>query len=233
MARLRKPEPEPTAPAASSQTGEATIEERTQYLIQEIGKDAGFLETWIIHYLAELFERADDRKATPRARTDARAEIALVIPTLWEQQIAREALHVRQRVDYWLRRTDTLNIEAEHLLGKLLANPGGIADLTEDELPVALRDLHTLSELLTRFFLTTASAAWARHEVTSEAVRRFLQRDEEMQGLQAALARVVPEFAAVDPTALDAVERLAHQTFLALTRAQLSLLTHMVPETEE
>jgi len=223
MARLRKSEPEPTAPEVSSLAEEATIEERTRYLIQEIGKDAGFLEKWIIHYLAELLERTDDRKITPRARSAARAEIARVIPTLWEQQIAREALRIRYKTDNLLHRTDTLNKETEQLLRDLFSNSDRTAELTENESLVTLRALHVLTEMVTRFLLTAASAEWARHEVTSEAVRRFLH--EEMQGLQEALARVIPDFATLDPTELLAIERLAHRTLLSLAQAQISLLT--------
>lgn len=228
MARSRKPDPPPGAPGVLPQE-DATLEERTRYLLQEIGEEAGLLEQWIVHYLAELLTRAEDRKATPSARSEARAEIAGVIPALWEQQIAREALRVRAKADHWYRWADTLDNEAEQLLGALLANPDGAADLAENELPLIFRILRTFTERVTRLGLTTASAEWARQEVTSEAIRRFLQRDEELQGLQAALARVVPEFASLNLADSDAVQGLVHQTLLALTQVQLTLLTRMVP----
>jgi|tagenome__1003787_1003787.scaffolds.fasta_scaffold15983625_1 hypothetical protein len=43
-----------------------------------------------------------------------------------------------------------------------------------------------------------------------------------MQGLQAALARIVPDFTTLDPTDANAVNKLSFQTLLSLTQAQLS-----------
>ena len=226
IARSRTPDPTPAAPGGFLPE-DPTLEERTRYLLQKIDEDAGFLEQWIVHYLAELLERADDREAAPRARSEARAEIARVMPALWEQQIGREAVQVRQRVDWWLRRTDTLDFEAEQLLAPLLVDPQAATDVAESQAPDTLRALHTLGELVSRFVLATASAKRTKDEVTSEAIRRFLKRDEEVQGLQAGLARIVPDFAALDLTDLDAVGTLAYQTLLALTQAQLALLTRL------
>lgn len=108
MAKSRRPKPSKEVPRALLQE-DATLEERTRYLLQEIGEEAGFLEQWIVHYLAELLTRAEDRKASISARSEARAEMAKVIPALWEQQIAREALHVRVKADDWRRWADTLD----------------------------------------------------------------------------------------------------------------------------
>ena len=229
MARSRKVDPTPSALGAVAPE-DATLEERTQYLLHEIGKEARFLEQWIAHYLAELLKRVDHSKATPRARSEARTEIAQVVPALWEQQIAREALRVRQKVDYWLRRTDTLDSEAAQLLGPLIADPNSARNLSENEAPNAFRALHTLAELVTRFLVTIATAEMARSEVTSEAVLTFLQRDDEVRGLQAALARVVPDFAALNPTDPGTIEKLVHQTFLALIQAQFALLTRVAAD---
>ena len=231
MARSRKPDPVPTP--LGSFPPDAMLEERTRYLLQELGEEAGFLEQWIVHYLAELLDRADDSKAAPRVRSEARVEIAGVIPALWEQQIAHEALHVRHRVDDLLGRFDTLESEAERLLGPLLIDPNRVADLPEAEVPYALRALHTLAEHATRFLFTTTSAERSKQEVASEAVRRFLQRDKEVQGLQADLARFVPDFATVNPTDLRAVERLVHSTLVVVSRVQLALLTRVAPENDE
>jgi hypothetical protein len=231
MARSRKSVPAPI-PTGALSAEDATLEQRTQYLLQEIGEEGGFLEQWVVHYLAELLERADDQEATPHARSEARIEIARVTPALWEQQIAREALRVRREVDYWRRRTDTLDSKAEKILAALLKEPDKTADLAKSDLPDIFRAFYTFAELVTRFLGTTSAAERAKRHVTSEAVQSFLQRDEEVQGLQAALARVVPDFAALDPTDLDSVGRLFHQTLLALTRAQLILLTRVAQEEE-
>lgn len=200
------------------------LEQRTRLLLDELGEGATFLEQWIAHYLAELLEQATSPKSTPRARLAARAEIARAVPALWEQQIAREAVQVRQQVDYWLRRTDKLDAEAEQLLTPLLANPESAAVLAESKVPDALRALHALAELATRFLFTTTVAGRIPSQVTGEALDRFLDRDQEQHGLQAALARLVPAYAALDRTDSDAVSDLLLQTLHASTRAQLALL---------
>lgn len=224
MARARKPDPEPTAFGTFPAKG-ASLEERARYLIREIGEEPGFLEQWMAHYLAELLERADNEAATPGERSEARVEIARVIPGVWEQRIAREALHVRQRVDWYLRRSDTLGRDAEHLLAPLLADPEQVEGIEEAKWPEVFRYLHTFTELLTRFGSSVASAESIEGEVTPEAVVTFLRRDGEVQELQAALARVVPAFAALEPTDVELVGALFYQTLLAVTRVQLTLLT--------
>ncbi|HXO28685.1 MAG TPA: hypothetical protein VOA80_15155 [Thermoanaerobaculia bacterium] len=181
------------------------------------------------HYLAELLERAHDPRSTSRARSAARAEIARVVPALWEQQVAREAVHVRQQVDYWLRRTDKLDAEAEELLTPLLAKPESSAGIPESKLSDALRALHALTELATRCLLTGAAAERARTGVSPEALHRFLKRDEELQGIESVLARIVPGFATLDRTDSDAAVTFLHRILLAATRAQLAILERLSP----
>ena len=229
MRRSPAPDPALTAPHGIPPE-DTTLEERTRYLLQEIGKEAGFLEQWIVHYLTELLEQANDMKALPRARSEARSEIARILPGLWEQRIAREALHIRRNVDYWLHRTDTLDLKSEQLLAAILADPDRTAEVTEIEAPHAFRALHALAELVTRLSLTTAVVEWTKREVASEAAWKFLKKDEELIELQAKLARSVPDFATLDLTDPSAVERLVHQTLIALTQAQLILLTDLAIE---
>src|SRR4051812_6052280 len=56
-----------------------------------------FLERWIASYLAELL--AKEKIVTGKAQAIVRAEIASVVQTLWELQLARDALTVRVQVD--------------------------------------------------------------------------------------------------------------------------------------
>jgi hypothetical protein len=229
MAKHRNAGPTRT-PHDTASSASASLEEQTRALLDKLGQDALVLEQWIAHYLAELLERANDPRSTPRTRSEARAEVARVVPALWEQQIAREAVHVRQQVDYWLRRTDKLDAEAEQLLIPLLANPQKAAALPESKLPDALRALQALNQLATRLVVTRAGAEATRSEVPPEAVQWFLERDQEVQGLQAALARMVPAYASLDRSDSDAASTLLLQTLHASTRAQLALLDRVSGE---
>lgn len=231
MTRAQEPRP-PSTSRSNTHPEDALSQERARYLVQEISEAAEFLEQWIVHYLAELLDRAHERKASPRVRSEARAEIARVIPALWEQQIAREAVRVRQNVNHRLLSTDTVDSESCQLLGPLLADPRSAASVDEGQVATALRAMHALAELVTRFLVTTDFAARMRREVTSDAVRLFLRQDEEVQKLQEALVRIVPDFAALDPTDEGAVAGLTYQVMLALTEAQLILLTRVLPRTK-
>ena len=65
IARSRKANPSATT-RGGFPLENATLEEQTRYLLQEIGEEAGFLEQWIVHYLAELLERhRQKRKLVP------------------------------------------------------------------------------------------------------------------------------------------------------------------------
>lgn len=228
MARQRRSHPVREADEASTSAG-VPLEERTRALLEKLGEGALVLEQWIAHYLAELLERAHDPRSTSRARAAARAEIARVVPALWEQQIGREAVQVRQQVDYWLRRTDKLDAESEQLLSPLLARPESAASLPESKLSDALRALHALSELATRSLLTYAAVERARTGASPEALERFLRRDEEVQGIESVLGRIVPGFATVDRTDSDAAVTFLHRILLAATRAQLAILERVSP----
>jgi hypothetical protein len=223
MTRPRKAEVVPES--VSPPSPEAALEKRTRYLLQEIGAEAGFLEQWIVHYLAELLETSEDTDLALEARSEARAEIARVLPALWEQQIAREAVTVRAKVDYLLRRTDAVNPEAEDLVRPLLAEPGSVGDLSKTELGDGFRALRAVEDLILRLWVTVAGAERSKHEVTPEAVDRFLERDEEVQGLLTALARLIPDFATLDPSDYAAVEAVVHQALLAASQAQQTLLS--------
>lgn len=232
MVRKQEPHRESTEAAAPLPEG-VSLEERTRCLIEELGSEAGFLEQWIVHYLAELLDTAEDGRSAPDARSQARAEIARVIPVLWEQQIEREAIRVRGEVDSWLRRADRLDPEVEKLLRRLLADPARAANVVEADVAGALRALHTLTELITRFLARTTPAELVKREVSSEAVQRFLRRDDDGQSLREGLARLIPDLAAVDPRDSAAVERVAHRALLTVTQAQLRLLNRQVAQDSE
>lgn len=221
----------PTEPVVPPPSPEATLEERTRYLLQEIGNEAGFLEEWIVHYLAELLETSEDASVAPQARSEARTEIARTLPALWEQQIAREAVQVRAKVNYRLQQTSTLNPESERLLRPLLANPEGATNLTEAEVPDAFRALWTLEELITRYWATIASVENSENEVTSEAIQKFFHGDEEMQTLQATLARLIPDLKTADPTNLTAVTTFMNQALLTVMQTRHTLLDRVASKT--
>lgn len=222
MASVRKSRVRSTIRGATAAV-DAALAQRTQTLLDELGKGTSFLEQWVAHYVAELLARVEAPSSKRRARSEACAELARVVPVLWEQQIAREAVQVRDKVDYQLRRTDKLDADAVELLKGLIANAKSAADLADREFLHALRAMQDLAELATRFLLTSALAA-GTGDVASEAVNRFFRRDEELQGLRTALAGIEPGFAALDLANWDAVATLLLQTLLALTRAQLVLL---------
>lgn len=86
-----------------------------------VAEEAGFLERWIATYIAELLDR--EAKGRPNEKAAIRAEIATVVPALWEQQLAREALTVRRSIDWKERRVEAADRSIAKLLREVLANP--------------------------------------------------------------------------------------------------------------
>ncbi|HEX4953900.1 MAG TPA: hypothetical protein VF017_10970 [Thermoanaerobaculia bacterium] len=228
----RKTKSESPSSGSASARDNPTIEQRVRYLTEQLGTDPGFLEQWIVHYLAEQLERAESDGASQKARKEARSEIAAVIPALWEQQTAREALAVRREVDFNLRRTDTLNEDVAQLLRPLLRDPSRVESLPASKLAEAFRGLHALSELVTRLLVSTSTAERSKRKRHPESSNYFLRRDEEVQGLRTRVALVLPQFASLDLTVTDVVFDALHQSLLAIAQAQLALLTRVVPDAE-
>src|SRR5262245_37351548 len=85
-----------------------------------------FLERWMASYLAELLAR--EKTTSGKARNAVRAEIASLVPQLWELQLARDALAVRMRVDWWERRVNEFDDSTAILLRPILDDPGRLLE---------------------------------------------------------------------------------------------------------
>ncbi|WP_239490270.1 hypothetical protein [Luteitalea sp. TBR-22] len=162
----------------------------------------GFLERWMAAYLAELLER--ERRTTGASRTAVRAEIAELVPALWELQLARDALHVRAQVDWWERRVQEIDDETAALLRPLLENPQNINGISLELSDAVLGWLAHAEGLFRRYLLALSEAKKTAGTTASgredEVVIVFGRRDEQMSDLSKPVLKLLPRLASVDPS---------------------------------
>jgi hypothetical protein len=188
-----------------------------------------FLERWIITYLAELLAREASVRG---AKRDAvRAEIGAVLPALWEQQLARDAIVLREAVDYWERRVEAADEKTAAFLCMLIEAPDEAASIAAGRETFAIRWLMRAEELLSRFGFAVKAAAEAasdlKHGSEREVIVTFGRRDKTVGELREAAAALVPELAMTSDADVPAIEHLTTTAIVRAMQARLVIAMHV------
>jgi len=189
---------------------------------QSPSEGPGFLERWIATYIAELLDQ--EARGPEQQRNAARGELATVIPALWEQQLARDALAVRRSVDYWERRVDEADEPTTSFLRELMANPEGAGKASTGREAFAIRWLAKAEDILTRYLFAVRAAREGSKKGAAgrerDVVLTFGRRDEEIGELAKAAAALAPDLGPLKTTDVSAIERIASSTIWRALQAR-------------
>jgi hypothetical protein len=194
-----------------------------------VAEEAGFLERWIATYIAELLDR--EAKGRPNEKEAIRTEIATVVPALWEQQLAREALTVRRSIDWKERRVEAADRSIAKLLREVLANPSDAAALAVGSEAEVMQWLVAAERLFIEYVFLNKEArgiAVARSsEQGIEILRAFRQNDKDADELRKAVALLLPNLEKIDGDDVETIERVAGKAIEGAISARLTIATSL------
>jgi hypothetical protein len=191
------------------------------------GADAeapGFLERWIATYIAELLDREAKSRSAEKAKVQA--EIAAVVPALWEQQLARAALTIRRSVDWNDRRLEKGDKTTIGFLRQVLANPSHMAVPIGSETD-SMQWLITAERLLTNYVFTIRTAYHVAATETSDSelvhLKAFLRNDSDAGEQRKVVLRLVPALRKIDTTNVAAIEEIVAKAIEHAILARLAI----------
>ena len=184
-----------------------------------------FLERWMASYLAELLAR--EKRTAGKARNAVRAEMASVVPQLWELQLGRDALAVRMRVDWWERRVKEFDDSTAALLRPILEAPNRCVESEVEEPEALLAWLASAENLFRRYLLALRQAQKSAATVAPgrehEVVVVFGKRDEQAADLAKEVFKLLPKLTSVDPNDIDANREILGQAMVNAITARFAL----------
>ena len=188
-------------------------------------EQAGFLERWVATYIAELLDGEANSSGSERAKI--RKEIVTAVPALWEQQLQRAALSLREELDSRHPHFQTADASTINLLRTVLANPSDAhvraAGHQIDVMEWLIAAERTLADYLIEHRITHHVVAGRLSDIAVDVLTAFPRKDENTKRLHRSVFRLVPSLKKVGINDIEEIERIVSRTIDHILRARLAI----------